>query len=325
MRSVLADIAHLKKYPLRGVFHVAGNSAPELLARTAPAVLRDLYRPKVGGGWVLHTLTKDLALDHFVGFSSAAATWGAALLGPYAAANSFLDVLAHHRRALGLPGLAVAWGGWSGGGMASAEVQRYAADMGLDMAPAAQFLEALDLFLQAGTVHATIGPIRWRMFKAVLEVRGPRPLLQQIEDEQAGPAGAGPAALKISAAPLAARRDLLLAHVHAAAATVLGFDDPQALDPDQGFFQLGMDSVMSVRLRGDLEVSLGAALPPTLAFEHPTVRALTDWLARELFGLTPPITAPPPRELQPDDTAAALDAMSEDQLAALLAAELGDP
>lgn len=317
MRAVLAEIRPDR--PLRGVFHVAGNSHPELLARTTPAVLRDLYRPKVGGGWVLHTLTRELPLDCFVGFSSAAATWGAALLGPYAAANHFLDVLAHHRRALGLPGLAINWGGWSGGGMASAEVQRYAADMGLDMAPAAHFLEALDLFLQAGTCQATLGPIRWRMFKAVLEARGPRPLLQHIEVESAGPAGAGRAALRISAAPVEDRRDLLLAHVREAAAAVLGFDDAQALDPDQGFFQLGMDSVMSVRLRADLEVSLGSTLPPTLAFEHPNVRDLTDWLAREVLGLAPPPAAPAPA---PAPTEPVLDDMSEEQLADLLAAEL---
>ena len=303
--------------PLRGVFHAAGTTDPAPLMDTTAAALRGLYRPKVGGGWVLHRLTRALPLDHFVGFSSAAATWGAALLGPYSAANHFLDVLAHHRRALGLPGLAVNWGGWSGGGMASVDVQRYAADMGLVMAPAAHFLEALDLFLQTGTVQATIGPIRWRTFKAVLEARGPRPLLEHIDPGPDERTGDGSAAQWIAAAPADARWERVLAHVREQVAAVLGFDDPLALDLGAGFFQLGMDSVMSVRLRGDLEVSLGCTLPPTLAFERPSVGELAAWLAREVLGVAVPAPEAP--------AAPALEDMSEEQLAALLAAELDLP
>ncbi len=316
MAAVLAAIPPAR--PLRGVFHAAGVSAPELLARTTPNGLRALYRPKVGGAWVLHRLTRDLPLDHFVGFSSAAATWGAAWLGPYGAANHFLDALAHHRRALGLPALAVDWGGWSGGGMASADIQRYAADMGLQMAPAAHFLEALDLFLQTGTTQITVGTIRWRIFKAVLESRGPRPLIEQIDVEPETGGTGGAAARRIAEAPADARWELLLAHVRERAAAVLGFGDAQALDPTLGFFQIGMDSVMSVRLRGDLEVSLGCTLPPTIAFERPSVRELAGWLAREVLAIAPPAAAPPPAE-------AVLDDMSEEQLAALLAAELDRP
>jgi hypothetical protein len=84
-----------------------------------------------------------------------------------------------------------------------------------------------------------------------------------------------------------------------------------------------MDSVMSVRLRGELERSLGLALPPTLAFEQPSVDALAAWIAREHLAITPP--APPtPSPPVPDETAA-LQHLSESDLAALLAAELDAP
>ncbi|MDC0667761.1 type I polyketide synthase [Nannocystis radixulma] len=319
MAAVLADIP--REHPLRGVFHAAGTSAPQPLARTSDADLAALLRPKVEGAWVLHTLTRDLPLDQFVGFSSAAATWGAALLGPYSAANHFLDLLAHHRRALGLPGLSVNWGGWSGGGMSTADVQRYAADMGLVMTPAVQFIEALDILLQAGVVQRTVATVDWQIFKPVLEARGPRPLLARIAVERLA-AGDGLFARRLAAAPAGERWDLLVEHVRERAAAILGFTDPRALDRYQGFFQLGMDSVMSVRLRGDLERSLGASLPPTLAFEQPSVDALAGWLARELLAIAPPIApelaAPEPT---PDPTAELRD-LSEAELAALLAAEL---
>ena len=315
--AVLAAIP--SSHPLRGVFHAAGVSDPRPLLTTSDADVRTLLRPKIAGAWVLHSLTRDLPLDHFVGFSSAAATWGAALLGPYSAANHFLDLLAHHRRAGGLPGLSVDWGGWSGGGMASADVQRYAADMGLIMTPAAHLLEALDILLQADVAQKTVADVDWQIFKPVLEARGPRPLLARI-DVPRHVSGAGPVARQLAAAAPEARWDLLVAHIRERAAAVLGFTDPLSLARDQGFFQMGMDSVMSVRLRGELERSLGLALPPTLAFEQPSVDALAAWIAREHLAITPPAPSPPTL-----DETAALQHLSESDLAALLAAELDAP
>jgi hypothetical protein len=323
MAALLASLpAHL---PLKGVLHAAGTTEPVLLVNTTDDIVRGLYRPKVTGTWVLHELTRPLDLDFFVGFSSAAATWGAALLGAYGAANHFIDLVAHHRRALGLPGLSVNWGGWSGGGMANADVQRYAAQMGLGMAPAAQFLEALDLFLQQGLTQVNIGPIDWRIFKAVLEARGERPLLEHIEVLGDLGSGAGAWAEELQRVPPEARWERLVSHVQERAAAVVGFSDPLALDPHQGFFQIGMDSVMSVRLRNELERSVGRSLPPTLAFEQPTVVALATWLAREVLDVEPPAphqTPPQPAAPEPADT---LGDLSEDELEALLASELGGP
>ncbi|MCA9704849.1 MAG: SDR family NAD(P)-dependent oxidoreductase, partial [Myxococcales bacterium] len=299
--------------PLRGIFHAAGITDPRPLAATTPQGIARLYHAKVRGAWALHTKTRALDLDHFVSFSSAASVWGAALLGPYGAANHFLDVLAHHRRALGLPALSVNWGGWSGGGMATADVQRYAADMGLGLAPAALLLEALDLSIASGTERITIASVMWRTFKAVLETRGERPLLAQIEVE-AGSAAGGEVSGAIEAAAPAARWTLLVEHVQSRAAAILGFEAPDGLDPEVGFFQLGMDSVMSVRLRNELERDLGVALPPTLAFEQPDVMALSRWLAHQALDMEIPI----PR----DDEASALDDLSEAELESLLAQEL---
>ena len=313
---------------LRGVAHVAGISAPSALVDTTADSLRALGNPKVAGTLILHELTRTRPLDFFVCFSSAAALWGGAGLGSYAAANHFLDTFAHYRRTLGLPALSVNWGGWSGGGMTTDAVQRIAAQMGLHVNTPAELLEALDAFLQAGTTQITIGQVDWRLFKPIYEARRRRPLIERmavVDETEVAARGSFARLLAEGDAP--SRWELLLTHVGELAAGVLGFEDPGALDRQQGFFQMGMDSIMSVRLRNQLELSLGKTLPPTLAFEHPTVEALADYLAQWVLDLIPPRpTAPSAASARsPSRSAedAALEGMSEAELEALLAAELG--
>ena len=335
MAAVLKTV-HAAGLRLRGVIHAAGVSAEQLLVGTTAEVMRSVHHPKIAGTWVLHELTRGLDLDFFVCFSSAASIWGGAALGPYAAANHFMDTFAHHRRALGLPAISVNWGGWGGsGGMATAEVQRIAARMGLNVVPPAQMLEGLDAFLQARTVQITIGPINWRLFKPLFEVRRRHPLFEQIEVPPDGPSEAGGERgsflQRLQEIEPDRRWDLLVAHVRELASDVLGLEDPRALDRQQGFFQMGMDSIMSVQLRGRLEASLGKTLPPTLAFEHPTVDALAGYLAREVLAVGQPAEAPALSALAAPGGAAAppaaaqasLDGLSDDHLEALLAAELG--
>ncbi|WP_309232371.1 SDR family NAD(P)-dependent oxidoreductase, partial [Micromonospora tarensis] len=98
--------------PLRGVVHAAGVVRDAVLANVTPGHLDRVLRAKVDGARHLHELTLDRPLTAFVLFSSAAAVLGAAGQSPYAAGNAYLDALAAHRRAAGLPGHSLAWGAW---------------------------------------------------------------------------------------------------------------------------------------------------------------------------------------------------------------------
>jgi NADPH:quinone reductase-like Zn-dependent oxidoreductase/acyl carrier protein len=167
--------------PLRGVVHAAGVMTVSALTELEVPALLDVLRPKVTGAWVLHELTRELELDLFVMFSSAAAVWGSKAFAHYAAANQFLDALAHHRRARGLPGLSVNWGWWSGGGMTSAETEAFFRRVGLGEMSSAQTLVALGQLLADGSVQKTVASVDWDLFKLTYEAWGPRPLLQDIE------------------------------------------------------------------------------------------------------------------------------------------------
>ena len=107
--------------PIRGVVHAAGVLQDGLLLQLDAAAMNKVLRPKMVGGWLLHRLLREAPLDFFVVFSSAGSLMGQPGQGNYAAANAFLDALAHHRRAQGLPALSINWGAWAELGFAQTE------------------------------------------------------------------------------------------------------------------------------------------------------------------------------------------------------------
>lgn len=289
--------------PLRGVVHAAGAFGHAPLHTLDPEGIGAVLRAKVLGAAWLHRLTATLDLDLFVMFSSVAGWWGSKGQAHYAAANAFLDALARHRAARGLPAISLAWGPWQDGGMVTAEAQDWLARAGVHaMAPDAA-LAAMERHLAGNEPNVAIADIDWPRLRDVHPLYRSRPLLECVAPADAEAPGAGPQAVpaaEYAQLTPAARRDWLVGHVQRRVAGVLAQDPAELLDPRKGLFRLGMDSLMAVELKHRLAQDFGLDLPSTLVFDSPCIAALADTLADRLGGLEDAGAPPPPADRVPD-------------------------
>ena len=298
--------------PLAGVVHCAGILDDALIAGQTAERFARVMAPKVAGAQNLHELTRELDLDFFVLYSSLASVAGSPGQANYAAANACLDSLAHHRRLLGLPALAINWGAWSGEGMAMRSTR---APNGIDTIPPEAGVYVLDALLQQDRAQVTVLPADWNRFTRHYAGRPIPPLFADF----AKPAGAPSQVLQaIRQADAKKRKALLTKHIREQVATVLGLDAARPIDPQQGLSALGMDSLMAVELGARLQASLGCALPATVAFEHPNIDSLAAHLMETLF----PMQSPRSPALAVTPAARDLDDLSEDELTSLLARNL---
>ncbi|MQY09704.1 type I polyketide synthase [Actinomadura macrotermitis] len=294
-----ADLADLGRavaglpaaHPLTAVVHSAGVVADCTLAALTPRRLQQVLRPKVDAVLALHELTKDLPDCDLVLFSSVSGLFGGAGQANYAAANAFLDAMAHRRRALGLRAVSLAWGLWEsgdgmGGGLGSADLQRISR-LGLAAMTAEEGLALLDASI--ARPEALLVPVK--LDDAALREGGPSLpalLLDLVPDSAAGrrsDAGRDDAeALRelLARLPDEEREQAVVAFVCAQAAVVLGHQGAEAVDPEQELAAVGFDSLTNLELIRRLASATGLRLPATLAFDHPTPLQLGRHLRRLL-------------------------------------------
>jgi NAD(P)-dependent dehydrogenase (short-subunit alcohol dehydrogenase family) len=273
---------------LRGIIHAAGVLDDGALVQLTPERMASVLAPKVSGSWNLHCQTRGLALDFFVVCSSAVAVLGSAGQANYAAANAFLDALAHQRQASGLPALSVNWGPFAQAGMAAralAAQPRRNSLPGLDPIVLEQAGPILGRLLAQGLAQAAVLPIRLRDLPRLM---GPRTSLLASSAHQLDllerPAAEAPPELarRLAEAHPAHRAQLLLANVIEQAASVLLLQTAQTLDPRRPLREYGLDSLMALDLSAALSRMIGRKLPATLVYEQPTAEALAVYLAHEL-------------------------------------------
>lgn len=283
MAALFADI-DARLPPLSGVVHAAGSIHDGVLRQQDAARFAEVMAPKVLGARALDALTRGRRLDFFVLFSSSTSLLGLAGQSNYAAANAYLDALAHARRAAGLPAHVINWGPFRDGGMATEAAQRNFGRRGVRALSPDVLMAALGLLVQDEPVQVAVVDVTWPAFRAVQELGGPRPSLAEMPQPVEGASSEGKASLvaELAAAPVVERLPRLSRWVREAVAKTLGFADAERLDPRRGFFQQGMDSALAMELRVRLQQRLGLSLSTTVAFNYPTVTALSAFLLGEL-------------------------------------------
>jgi acyl transferase domain-containing protein/NAD(P)-dependent dehydrogenase (short-subunit alcohol dehydrogenase family)/SAM-dependent methyltransferase/acyl carrier protein len=270
---------------LKGVVHSAGVFENAVLRQTDADSFARVLAPKVEGAWALHELTAAMNLDFFVMFSSIASVLGAPGQASYAAANSFLDALAHFRRSRGLPAVSINWGAWSEVGTVAGErASAYLSELGAGFFSAQEGLDLFELSLAGDQAQFTAAFMNWDQARRTL--RPHEAFLSEVAGVLPAPPGASVAAAELvemlGRSVAGQRPTILLDEVRRRACIVMGLAPDHPIDPDRPLSDLGLDSLMAVELRNALSSAIGKPLPSTLIFSYPSTAAIADYLASQM-------------------------------------------
>ena len=277
--------------PLRGVIHAAGVLEDGVLARQPASAFRRVMAPKAVGAWNLHVATEarhaESPLDFMVYYASAVGVLGAPGQAAYAAANAFLDALAHHRRARGRHALSIDWGPFAEVGMAArGDLAEHLGRHGMKPLAPSEGPTAVAALLEADAVQAGLVPFDVRRWVEFFPALASSPRLERlIESEVASPnarsEAAGSLRTALMAAPAHGRTALVEDFVRSQVAAILRIN-AERVGLDAPLTSLGVDSLVGLELRNHLEAGAGLTFSGTLVWTYPTVASLAEHIAARL-------------------------------------------
>ncbi|OCL14727.1 nonribosomal peptide synthetase 7 [Glonium stellatum] len=318
MKPVMAMFSNER--PLRGVVHAAGVVDNGVLSAMTPERCATTFAPKVDGAWHLHQLTRHMDLDLFMMFSSISGVLGMPGLGNYAAANTFLDVLAHLRRAQHLPASSVAYGVWGGDGMATGLTGRttltHLAKFGLDPLTPEDGLKLFEQAVRSGralTVAAALDPERLRSYLEEEAEGGEIPPLYRtlLRQREGGRSSSSSKAQKdgrgwnlrkaLSEAAPEQHAAIVLTMVRETVAKALGFTSAEQVDVNVPLQDIGFDSLTAVLMRNQLAnlTSLKTLSASSITWDYPNLRALSQFLLSQLQAQEDSLVSTPTTVGQP--------------------------
>jgi phthiocerol/phenolphthiocerol synthesis type-I polyketide synthase D len=271
---------------LRGVLHLAAVIDDSLLLTMSPESLERVWAPKVTGALRLHEATAGHALDWWLGFSSVSSLLGSAGQAAYGSANAWLDAFVSWRNAAGLPAAAINWGPWSHVGAA-----RSLTHAAVDSIDLAEGVEALECLLASGRVHTGMARLRTdRALAAFPEIGGLGYFAEVVGEMRAAGednSWPGPDGLR-DLDPVDVER-IITERLCSRAAAIMGHSDNSAFDLSLPLVEIGMDSLMAVRIRNAARADFGAEPPVSLLLQGASMHDVAADLVRQL-GLAGPVT-----------------------------------
>ena len=270
---------------IKGIIHAAGVLDDGAISTQTQQRFEKVLAPKLLGSWNLHQLSLDLPIEMFVCFSSIAAIVGWSGQSNYAAANAFMDGLAHYRQQKGLAANSINWGPWAEVGMAASLEDRevkamndagmYAIDIELGM-------QSMDTLMQYQQTNAGVFELDWS--KIVAQYVNPEKKTQfanlvdhQSDENQTNFID------EFKLADDKQQMKLLLQKASEIMAQVLGLEDSDALDKNRSVFDYGLNSLMGMDFNNRLQVTLNAKLPATLVMKYPTIQAMCEFILADVL------------------------------------------
>ncbi len=306
--------------PLAGIYLAAFGGGPITLRDMTDDDVIAMFRPKLDVVSVLHNLSLNHPLRQFVLFSSISGVTGSRWLAHYAATTTFLDTFAYARRAAGLPATAINWGLWKSlSDSQTSQERQVTLDSGLEPMPDEIAIRGLQSVIgQDVPVRSTIVAADWNRLATAYRTRAALHIVDDMLPTDADSDTSSMLSTEFREAlrdcEPTRRREFLVDHVTAQVVAAMGLASSHLLDPSAGFFQSGMDSLMSVTLQRSLTESLGEVLPTAVVFDYPTVEALAGYLATILPELV---------EVADQESVDAYDDLTDDELLQQLSERLG--
>ncbi len=286
--SLILSYIEANMPPLKGVVHAAGILVESLLPEMNIHEAWSVLAPKIQGAWVLHSLTRTYQLDFIIYYSSIAAIWGAKAQGCYAAANQFMDAMAHYNRATGQPALSINWGPWQGEGMTGQDSRSWLKRRGLTAIKPEISFSALSYLLQNDAVQMAVADVNWPLFRRIYQSWGKHPLFDDLHELHRGEPCEGriqdsplhgQMRRQLLDAPESDRQTILVAYLQTQTTRIMGISPESGLlNPNQGFFSLGLDSIMAVELRQWVVRDMDIDLPMTALFDFPSMTKLAIYI-----------------------------------------------
>ncbi len=333
VKGFFASYATSGMPPIRGVFHCAavwtgenGQTVILPLSMTDVSSIAHVFPPKVVGSWLLSKYLRGSGLDFFVTFSAAAGLLGSAGQVVYTAANAFMDTLAHDLRGRRvLPATSINWGPikeiGSGATLEGRMMHQLAERRGLLGIEPEKAMEALALILAQRAAQIGVMQTNWellvRSYTGMLSAPWASELvgdMPAIEHEDL--------VLALKDAAPEDRTELLCAAIQKQVVMVMGYSAAEAPEPDQGLFELGLDSLLALELKNHIQTSIRKDFPATAIFDYPTISSLSVYLLTQVLSLPVSSSAKSAQQASKAELLDEIDQLSEAEVEARLAREL---
>jgi acyl transferase domain-containing protein/NAD(P)-dependent dehydrogenase (short-subunit alcohol dehydrogenase family)/SAM-dependent methyltransferase/acyl carrier protein len=274
---------------LHGIIHAAGTLDDGTLLKQTREKFVKVFASKVTGSWLLDEFSRRYPLDFLVLFGSAATVLGSAGQSNHAAANGFLGALSQQRQREGLPSVTIAWGPWSEIGAAARQKDTSrAARLGMSAFSPEKGIELLEQAISSGRAEVAALPIDRRTFLSQLKAHGRTAFFEEVSlaasEEPASSERPDELKSLLETTPADRRLSVIKKHVRARIVGVLRLNSGVVLRDDQPLAELGLDSLMALELKNELQKDSGVTLTPNFFFEYPTLDLAAMFLNARLVS-----------------------------------------